>query len=58
MNSESDNAMPYKTTVAELIDNVYLRSRRNKTHKNTTKQGEPKTERIQLWCFYKRLCQY
>jgi hypothetical protein len=43
MNSEGDNAMPCKTTVAELIDNVYLRSRRNKTHINTTKQGEQKS---------------
>jgi hypothetical protein len=35
MNSECDNTM-----VAELIDNVYLRYRRNKTHGNTTKQVE------------------
>ena len=35
MNSECDSTM-----VAELIYNVYLRYRRNKTHGNTTKQVE------------------
>lgn len=43
MSSEGDNTMPYKTKVAELIDNVYFRYRRNKTHGNTTKQGEQKS---------------
>jgi len=43
MNSAGDNAMPCKITVAELIDKVYFRYRRNKTHGNTTKQGEQKS---------------
>ena len=43
MNSEGDNAMPYKRKVAELIYIVYFRYRRNKTHGNTTKQGEQKS---------------
>ena len=51
MNSEGDNAMPCKTTVAELIDNVYLRSRRNKTHINTTKQGEQKSRGFSYGAF-------
>ena len=43
MNSAGENAMPCKITVAELIVKVYFRYRRNKTHGNTTKQGEQKS---------------
>ena len=39
MNSEGDYVLSCKTSVAELIDDVYFRYRRQKRDGTTTKQG-------------------
>jgi hypothetical protein len=43
MSSEGDNVLTCKPNVAELLDHVYFRYRRNKKDGNTKKQGGNKS---------------